>query len=542
MSSQRVGYTINPETGKQIKIGGPTWKRLASKYYMVGDTFTDQTMPDSRAYVSNKVFGMKQVTRKVQVTRCKRVTNPAIEGKYVYVGSKAWNDLYNLYEWDGHEFGQKRQRHLPGYLNTVEKRREMRRNKAFERFDRKVSQGHLSDVIDSSLRYALTYYHTVEGDMYKDWMKEKRTKKDFRLKNDDEKRLWVRLPDGKSDEEVEPINLVFDESEEFNEVLKKFILNGMREYNQCFITIMAYNLMWTHGGEAKILNLTDDRLGHLRIIRKDRIDEWIEDYLKWYRNAVEEQETEGSGLLYIGWIGFHVEMFPLRSFVGYRHPTPFVIGRTVVNPNIDDKRCLQRCLILASEGGDKIIANRNIGDATVYNKWWKQPDKYKVFGVTIHKVEEAMDIHDNKAFEQSEEKFAALEALLKVSLNVFEVTLLPGYTDKGKEQFDLFTCDVVYKGKEKARSPLSLCILNDLNLPEGTPKHFLYIKDLNDFKHRMTRHNDAKNRNTARNVKCRFCDDFFGSRKAVHDHEVQAHRELVNESDQYDLANEETRL
>ena len=131
---------------------------------------------------------------------------------------------------------------------------------------------------------------------------------------------------------------------------------------------------------------------------------------------------------------------------------------------------------------------------------------------------------------------------MKVSLNVFEVTLLPGYVDKGKEQFDLFTCDVVYEGKEKSRSPLSLCILNDLNLPEDTPKHFLYIKDLNDFKHRITRHNDAKNRNLLRNVKCRFCDDFFGSRKAVHDHEVQTHRELVNESDQYDLANAETRL
>ena len=42
-------------------------------------------------------------------------------------------------------------------------------------------------------------------------MKEKRTKKDFRLNNDDDKRLWVRLPDGKREEEVEPINLVFDE-------------------------------------------------------------------------------------------------------------------------------------------------------------------------------------------------------------------------------------------------------------------------------------------------------------------------------------------
>ena len=149
-------------------------------------------------------------------------------------------------------------------------------------------------MINSSLGYALTYYHTVQGDMYKDWVNEKRTKKDFRLNNDDDTILFVCLPDGKSEEEVEPINLVFDETDEFNEIVKNFIIKGMREYNQCFITIMTYILMWTHASEAKILNLTDDRLGHLRIIHKDRIDDWLEDYLKWYRNAVEEQKTEGS--------------------------------------------------------------------------------------------------------------------------------------------------------------------------------------------------------------------------------------------------------
>ena len=253
-------------------------------------------------------------------------------------------------------------------MNTVEKRRETRRNKFFALFDRKVIEGRLSDVIQSSLGCALTYYHTVDGNMYKEWMNEKRTKKDFRLKNDDDKRLWVRLPDGKSEEEVEPINLMFDEREEFNEVLKKYILNDMRDYPQCFITIMAYNLMWTHAGKLKILNLTDDRVGHLRIVRRYRIDDWLEDYLKWYRNAVEEEETEGSGFVYNGWIGFHIEMFPLRTFVGYKHHTPSILGRTVVNPNIDDNWCLQRCLILASEGGHKIIANRKMGDASVYNK------------------------------------------------------------------------------------------------------------------------------------------------------------------------------
>ena len=122
--------------------------------------------------------------------------------------------------------------------------------------------------------------------MYKEWMNEKRTKKDFRLDEKRDQSLWVHLPSDNREEEVEPLNIVFDESEEFNEIAKKYILNGMRDYSQCFITIMAYNLMWTQNEELKILNLTDDRLGHLRIVHRDRIEEWIDDYLRWYRNAV----------------------------------------------------------------------------------------------------------------------------------------------------------------------------------------------------------------------------------------------------------------
>ena len=110
----------------------------------------------------------------------------------------------------------------------AKKRRETRQNKFFTLFDRKVAEERLLDVIDSTLGYALTYYHTVDGNMYKEWMNEKRTKKDFRLKNDDDKRVWVRFSSGNCEEEVEPINLMINESEEFNEVTKKHILNGMR--------------------------------------------------------------------------------------------------------------------------------------------------------------------------------------------------------------------------------------------------------------------------------------------------------------------------
>ena len=74
---------------------------------------------------------------------------------------------------------------------------------------------------------------------------------------------------------MELLNLMIGESDEFNEVAKKYISNGICDYPQCFIIIMAYNLMWTQDGELKILNLTDDRLGHLLIIRKDHIDNWV---------------------------------------------------------------------------------------------------------------------------------------------------------------------------------------------------------------------------------------------------------------------------
>ena len=84
MDYYRDGYTINPETERKIKLGTQTWKRLASKYYMIDGKFTDETIPDSRAYLSNKVFGMKQVTPKRRVTH-RRVSDPKVERKYLIV-------------------------------------------------------------------------------------------------------------------------------------------------------------------------------------------------------------------------------------------------------------------------------------------------------------------------------------------------------------------------------------------------------------------------------------------------------------------------
>ena len=154
-----------------------------------------------------------------------------------------------------------------------------------------------------------------------------------------------------------------------------------------------------------------------------------------------------------------------------------------------------------------------------------------------------MDICDNKPFDQNEEKFARLEELLKVSLNVFEFTLLPRYDDNSEDKYDLFTSSQVYKPKVDGAA-LSLYIVNDTRgeWENEIPNHFLYIKDLSHFKHRIFRQSDAKNNHLARIAKCRFYDDFFGSQRAVQYHKVQAHREQMDDRDQYELSSEVTRL
>ena len=75
MDSYRDEYTINPETGRKIKVGSQIWKRLAAKYYMTDGECTDQTIPASRAYLSIKVSALKQLTPYRLVTHS-RVSDP----------------------------------------------------------------------------------------------------------------------------------------------------------------------------------------------------------------------------------------------------------------------------------------------------------------------------------------------------------------------------------------------------------------------------------------------------------------------------------
>ena len=64
---------------------------------MMDRAFIDQLIPDSRAYLSNKVWdenigSMKAARKPKHATSRKRVGDPKGERRHLIVGSKSWNE------------------------------------------------------------------------------------------------------------------------------------------------------------------------------------------------------------------------------------------------------------------------------------------------------------------------------------------------------------------------------------------------------------------------------------------------------------------
>lgn len=94
---------------------------------------------------------MRTAKKPKHATPRKRVADPKGERTYLIVGSKTWNERCHEYKGNGHEFGEKRRRSLPEFMNTAEKSRQARYSKFITTYNRKVAEGRLSDVIDSTL-------------------------------------------------------------------------------------------------------------------------------------------------------------------------------------------------------------------------------------------------------------------------------------------------------------------------------------------------------------------------------------------------------
>ena len=104
---------------------------------MIDGVFMDQVILDSRAL---KDKGSKEGKEHKARKACKRVVDQAGMKRYITVGSKAWNERYLEYEWNGHEFCRKQKQPLLEFMKTVKKRREVRRNKFFAMFGHKAAE------------------------------------------------------------------------------------------------------------------------------------------------------------------------------------------------------------------------------------------------------------------------------------------------------------------------------------------------------------------------------------------------------------------
>ena len=108
-------YTIDPDTGRGIVLNGPTWRRLTTKYYTNNDgSFTNQAIPDPTIYEQDRTRGTARSEWKV-------VGDPKYKRFVpILVGSDEWNRRYLEYEWNGREFGAKRNQPVPKSMDTVD--------------------------------------------------------------------------------------------------------------------------------------------------------------------------------------------------------------------------------------------------------------------------------------------------------------------------------------------------------------------------------------------------------------------------------------
>ena len=336
-----------------------------------------------------------------------------------------------------------------------------------------------------------------------------------------------------------PLNLLLfeDDRMKFMEHVVPLIQKGIHNHVQCFVSVQSYNLLFSTHGDRWIVKLDDNRFGPCRVILNGMEEEWLKEYVVWYSDAVSEQELDETGSIYIGWIGLHMEMIPLRVFVGSPIATPTFLGHSVVNPRFNDNKCLQRCLILASIGGKVILASRNHCKSSVYSAYWKNPNKHRVFDHSIHEIEAAVGIQNNKPFVDSDSNFRTLENLLCIRINCWEIVLLNGF-DSDTKDLDGVRITPKYLSVLERGQEVNLAILYDLS---RNIKHFIYVKDLASFKVHISRPVDCKNYHKSRLSKCRFCD-FVAAFRDVQCHEVIRHPEKLEGSERYELPIEKKRL
>ena len=540
-----MNFTINPETNRPVRIGGPTYNKLVLKYYTDDEgNILDQRKLSDSIFSFYNIEKFKPKNERSQSTN-KYTINPE-NNKKVRIGSKNWNILYNKYNWNGKKFTTKREHILLPILNTVEKRREY--NKYFDRKKQyknvslvKKFNEDVTNYVKSDMGYSVEYYNTKDN-VFIDKRNTNKSLRGFVHKTED-KEMYVK----KSIENDKMFRKVYIENN-FKDVssrLCKFIKNGLIDgrYNY-LVSICLSEAFFNANNELVLMYTKDDRIPSERILNVfDKVDEMIEMFVQRYWNHTfqhkEDEEVQGpSGLKLVGIVGGQVRLLPLKCFVGRSIETPTILGHTILNPCIDDNKCLQRCLILSVN--ETISRNRNTNKPYQYDRYWKKPEKNLVYGHTIPQIEKYLHIENDVPFFESYDKFKLLEDYLHVKIVCYEMKMFDGFDKKSVKIDNLskMSIQVIFNSDMKYDKTIHLCILTDV---ENSYKHFVYIRNIVEFKKHFEHMSSLGSNHLSRMKKCRWCD-CYESPQLILIHEMKCHRDVFPEKDLYILSDGDVRL
>ena len=317
-----MNFTINPETNRPVRIGGPTYNKLVLKYY----TDDNGNILDQRK-LSDNIFSFYNIEKfKIEnehkQSKNKYTINPE-NNKKIRIGSKNWNTLYNKYNWDGKNFTTKRDQILLPILNTVEKRREY--NKYFDRKKQyknanlvKKFNEDVTHYVKSDMGYSVEYYNTNDN-VFIDKRNTNKSLRGFIHKTED-KEMFVK----KNTEDDKMFRKVYLENDlrRVSSRVCKFIKNGLIDGRYNYLVSICLSEAYFNSNSDLILMYTkDDRLPSERILNVyDKEDEMVEmfvnRYLEHYFQDKKDEEVGPSGLKLVGIVGGQIRLLPLKCFVG----------------------------------------------------------------------------------------------------------------------------------------------------------------------------------------------------------------------------------
>ena len=141
-------------------------------------------------------------------------------------------------------------------------------------------------------------------------------------------------------------------------------------------------------------------------------------------------------------------------------------------------------MILASEDDYQIKANRKVDTATVYNSCGSIQRRMR-YSIEQSKRSKKLLISWH-IFWPKWRNACWLESLLEISINIYQVTLFPGYDDDNEDNSENFTCSQIYPSERlKSTTILDLCMLNETWHELIALRHFIFIKDLGEIKHHL---------------------------------------------------------